>query len=162
MDTKRAFGYGSIILAGVGVFTVIAGFRMFRKANKAIETVNKAVDDLADKTPSQLSKEIVEKAAEKIADRAASEGIEKAREDISLRVRTTIYSIYDDIEQDVKERLEKAVERDIDMDELKKSVENKASSAVVSKFVENLSDYAGPIMTGIMSAVKRKEKQLWD
>lgn len=158
MNTKNLLNYGSIVLAGLGAIAVCVSIHTIKKTKKAIKNVNKAIDDLADKTPNDISNEIIEKAAEKIAEKAVSEGVEQARKDISVRVKSAIYSVYDDIENEVREKFEQAVERDIDMCELKKSVENKASSAIVSKFVENLSDYTNPIMSGIMSVVG-KEKQ---
>lgn len=158
MDTKRLMNCGSIILAGVGTIALCVGIHMARKAKKTIANVNIAIDDLADKTPVEVSELIVKKAAEKAADRAAEEAVEIVRKDIKLKVCNTVTAAYSKVEDDVRTQLSKAVERDIDMDELKKSVMSKASSTIVSKFMNNLEDYVGPFMSGVMNACKEKEK----
>lgn len=158
MNTKQLAKYGSVILSVAGTIAIGVGVHMARKAKKTINNVNKSIDDLADKTSVEISEAIIEKAAEKVAEKAASEAVETVRKDINLRVRNTVSAMYDDVEDKVHMQLTKAVEKDIDMDELKKEVEVRASSAIVSKFMDNLTDYVGPISAGIVNAIN-KEKQ---
>lgn len=158
METKKSMNCGSIILAGIGAIALCVGIHMARKAKKATEKANKAIknvelalDDIADRTPAQVSDTIIKKAAEKAADRAAEEAVEKVRKDIGLTVSTTVNSIYDNLEEKAKEKLVKAVDRKIDLRDLKQRVENEAASRIVAKFMENLSDYAGPIVKAIIN-----------
>lgn len=162
METKKLTNCGSIILAGIGAIALCVGIYMSRKAKKATEKANKAIknvefalDDIADKTPVQVSDMIIKKAAEKAADRAAEEAVEKVREDIGLTVSATVYREYDNLEEQVKERLDEAVNKDIDLQDLRRKVENEAASQIVAKFMDNLSDYAGPVIKAI---IKRNEE----
>lgn len=159
MNTKQLAKYGSIALSVAGTIAIGIGVHMARKAKKTINNVNKAVDSLADKTSVDISETIIEKAAEKAANKAAEQAVEAVRKDIRLRVNTTVYAMYDDVENEVRTQLTKAVEKDIDMDELKKTVENKASSAIVEKFMGNLTEYVGSVSAGIINAVNNKEKR---
>lgn len=158
METKKLMNCGSIILAGIGAIALCVGIHMTRKAKKATEKANKAIknvefalDDIADKTPAQVSDMIIKKAAEKAADRAAEEAVEKVRSDIDLRVCNAVTLAYDNVEEKAKEKLVKAVDRKIDLRDLKQRVENEAASRIVAKFMENLSDYAGPIVKAIIN-----------
>lgn len=151
MDTKKLIaGLGSIVLAGAGLIALCVGVHKARKAKKVIKNVEFALDDIANKTPAQVSDMIIKKSAEKAADRAADEAVEKVRKDIDLRVCNAVTLAYDDVEEKVKEKLAKAVDRKIDLRDLKQRVENEAASRIVAKFMENLSDYAGPIVKAIM------------
>lgn len=159
MNTKRLLDSGSIILAGLGAIALCVGIHMTAKSKRNITKVNKAIDNLADKTPVDISEEIIKKAAEKAADKAALQAIEIVRKDINIRVYNAVSSAYEHVEEEANNRLTKAIERDIDMDILKKKVENKASSAIVDKFMTNLDSYVGPIMTHIINTTERKGEQ---
>ena len=159
MNATKIINYGSIILCGLGLAMICIGTHTKRKADKAIKRLNDAVDDLADKTTVEVSESIIKKAAEKAAEKAADEAIDIVRKDIKLKVSRTVSTAYEKVEDDVRARLSKEIERDVDMDEFKKSVTNKASTVIVSKFMNNLEDYANPIMSCIMNAHKEKERQ---
>lgn len=159
MNTKRLLNSGSIVLAGLGVIALCVGIHMAAKSKKNIKKVNKAIDDLADKTFVDISEEIIKKAAEKAADKAALNAIEIVRKDINVKVYNVVSSAYEHVEEEANNRLSKAIERDIDIDILKKKVENKASSAIVDKFMTNLDSYVGPIMNHIITAAERKGEQ---
>ncbi len=161
METKKLIGYGSIVLAGIGVIALCIGINSARKAKKAIKNIDITISKLADMTPVEVSDMVVDKATEKAVDaavdKAATEAVEKVRKDINLRVSNAVTLAYDSVEEKVVDKLNNAIDKEIDMDDFKKKVENKASSELASKFIANLSDYAGPIVSGIMSAVKEKE-----
>ena len=159
MKADKIFKYGSIILSGLGLIAIYAGVHMIKKAKKAIDTVNGAIDSLADKTKVEVSNEIVEKAAEKAADKAAEKAIETVRKDINTRVYNTVSSAYKNVEEDAEKKLAKAIEKDVDMDELKRKIENRASSAVVDKFITDLDDYMAPIMNHVMNAMDRRRSK---
>lgn len=161
METKKIVGYGSIILAGIGAIAFCVGACMIgtakkriKKAEKVVENTNIALDDLADKTSAEVSDTVIKKAAEKAADRAANEAVEKVRKDIDLRVCNAVTLAYDDVEEKIKEKLNKAVDKEIDLRDLKQQIENEAASRIVAKFMDNLSDYAGPIVKAIMDRDK--------
>lgn len=156
MNTKGLLNSGSIVLAGLGVIALCVGIHMVAKSKKNIKRVNKAIDDLADKTSVDISEEIIKKAAEKAADKAALNAVEIVRRDINIKVYNVVSSAYEHVEEEANNRLSKAIERDIDIDILKKKVENKASSAIVDKFMTNLDSYVGPIMNHIITATERK------
>lgn len=156
MDTNRLGTCASVVLGGLGAIALCVGIHMARKAKKAISNVNQTIDDLADKTSVEVSELVIKKAAEKAANRAADEAIEIVRKDINLKVCNAVTSAYENVEDDVRTQLSKAVDRDVDMEELKKSIVSKASATIVSKFMSNLEDYVGPITAGIVNACKEK------
>lgn len=159
MDAKKLFRkYGPLCISVVGIAMIFVGTKATVKARKAVANVDKAIDKLADATPVDISDSIIKAAAEKAADKAAEEGVEKVRKDINSKVYNTVSSAYENVENEIRDKLSSSIERDVDMDELKKKVENKASSAIVEKFINDLSSYADPIMSHIMGAAARKEK----
>lgn len=64
MNTKRLINYGSIISFGLGLISLYVGIHMSRKAKKAINNLDKAIDDLANKTSVEISDAIINKAAD--------------------------------------------------------------------------------------------------
>lgn len=158
MNAKQLTQIGSAAMFGIGVVALCVGLRTLKKSKKAIDNMNKAVDILADKTAVEVSEDIIKAAAEKAADKAAAKAVETVRKDINVKVHATVMSAYSEVEEDVHSRLVRAVERDIDMDELSKTVENKAASKIAGKFMENATEYVGPIMSCIMNGEYKKER----
>lgn len=165
MDTKQLSVIGSATVFGIGVIAICVGIDMFKKSKKAIEkskkaidNMNEAIDSLADKTPVEVSEDIIKAAAERAADKAAERAVETVRKDINTKVYHTTKSAYDDVKDEIRDKMSKKIEDVIDMDDLARSVENRATSKIVGKFMANATEYVGPIMSCIVNGDYRKEK----
>lgn len=151
MSIKLSFNLESIALAAIGAVALGIGVHMARKAKKTMQNVTKAIDDLADKTPAEVSEEVIRMAAEKAADKAAERSIEIVRRDINTRVYNTVSSAYSEVEEEVRVKLSAAVEKEINLYDVRKSVEATVTSKLVEKLMTDFSDYIGPFMAGFVA-----------
>ena len=91
-DINKLICFGAFI-AGITMFVI--GTKRKNTAKIAIKKIDDAVKDVANKTVTDISDEIMHKAAEKAAERAAEKAVEKVRSDISNKVACAISEIYD-------------------------------------------------------------------
>ena len=152
-DINKIICFSALI---AGITMLVIGTKRKNTAKIAIKKIDDAVKDVANKTVTDISDEIMHKAAENAAERAAEKAVEKVRSDISNKVACAISEIYDTVENDVKERLSKATEKDIDMDSLKKSIETDVSAIVAAKVMNNIEDFVGPLASCISRACSMK------
>lgn len=158
MNVNNIVKYGSVTLAGLSLVTIIFSMREIKRAKKAVKNVDEAIDYLSYKTPVVISNEIVRSAAEKAAYKAAEEAIKLVREDIHKDVQIAVYDIRKEIEAEIRKSISESVERDVDMEELKMAVTNRACTKIVDKMLVGLGKYAEPITSGIMKALARKSE----
>ena len=160
MNVDKLIKHGSVALAGLSLITIIASVRATNKAKKrakeAVDNLNEAIDYLAYKTPVVISNDIVKAAAEKAAYKAAEEAIQLVRDDISKDVHSAVNEIRGEIESEIRKNLTDEVERNIDMDELKMAVTNRACTKIVDKVLIGFGKYAEPITSGVMKALANK------
>lgn len=160
MNVDKLIKHGSVALAGLSLITIIASVRATNKAKKrakeAVDNLNEAIDYLAYKTPVVISNDIVKAAAEKAAYKAAEEAIQLVRDDISKDVHSAVNEIRGEIETEIRKNLTDEVERNIDMDELKMAVTNRACTKIVDKVLIGFGKYAEPITSGVMKALANK------
>lgn len=160
MNSDKLIKYGSVVLAGLSLITIVTSIRTSNKAKKrakeAVDNMNEAIDYLAYKTPVVISNDIVKAAAEKAAYKAAEEVVQLVREDIAKEVQDAVSDIHEEIENEIRKSLSESVERDIDMEELKMAVTNRACVKVVDKLLIGLGKYAEPITSGVMKALANK------
>lgn len=162
MNVDKLIKHGSVALAGLSLITMIVSVRAANKANKrakeAVGNLNEAIDYLAYKTPVVISNDIVKAAAEKAAYKAAEEAVQLVRDDISKEVHSAVNDIHEEIENEIRKSLSESVERNIDMEELKMAVTNRACTKIVDKVLTGFGKYAEPITSGIMKALANKSK----
>ena len=160
MNVDKLIKHGSVALAGLSLITIIVSVRSANKSKKrakeAVDNLNEAIDYLAYKTPVVISNDIVKAAAEKAAYKAAEEAIQLVRDDISKDVHSAVNEIRGEIENEIRKNLADEVERNIDMDELKMAVTNRACTKIVDKVLIGFGKYAEPITSGVMKALANK------
>lgn len=148
--------YRGLILFGISIVAFGIGVSMQVKASRELKKLEKVINDISNKTEEDVEIEIMDRVAEKVAEKAASDAVKKARLTIANRVNAIVSEKYDNIEDQIREKITEEINRDISMDDLKKSVENKASMELVSKFMNNLSSYANPIMASLINNCKKE------
>ena len=156
MTVNKIVNYGSVVLAGLSLVTIIFSTRAIKRAKKAVKNVDEAIDYLSYKTPVVISNDIVKTAAEKAAYKAAEEAIKLVREDINKSVREAVSDVREEIEEEIRKAVTESVERNIDMEELKMAVTNRACAKIVDKMLVGFGKYAEPITSGIMKALASK------
>lgn len=160
MNIDKFIKYGSVTLAGLSLITIFTCVHSTngskKRAQEAVNNLNEAIDYLAYKTPVVISNDIVKSAAEKAAYKAAEEAVQLVRDDIKKEVHSAVNDIRGEIENEIRKSVSESVERDIDMEELKMAVTNRACTKIVDKVLIGFGKYAEPITSGIMKALANK------
>lgn len=156
MTVNKIINYSSVALAGFSLITIVCSVRAIKKAKKAVKNVDEAIDYLSYKTPVVISNDIVKAAAEKAAYKAAEEAVKLVREDINKDVHDAVSDMRDEIENEIRKAVSESVERNVDMEELKMAVTNRACAKIVDKMLIGFGKYAEPITSGIMKALAGK------
>lgn len=160
MNIDKLIKYGSVALAGLSLITIVASVRSSnrskKRAQEAVNNLEEAIDYLVYKTPVVISNDIIKTAAEKASYKAAEEAVQLVRKDITKEVHNAVNDIRDEIEDEIRKAVSESVERDVDMEELKMAVTNRACAKIVDKVLIGFGKYAEPITSGIMKALANK------
>ena len=112
-----------------------------RNLYKNNKTIRNAVDNLSERTEVSVTDEMVKAAAEKAANDAARKAIDIVRNDIQRTVKSEVEKCYDEALKKTSEEFVKQVSEKINVDDVKKEIENKAASIIVKKFTTKMNEY---------------------
>ncbi len=162
INTEKLAKHGSVGLAIAG-FTMLCvgicakkkGDKAIKNAEKAITNTEKMIEKLANTDPDQLTEEVIREAAKGVVGQATSQAIARVREDIGAKVSCSVNRLYENVEDEVAERYMKAVNREIDTDDVRRSVIQKASVMVAERCARDVKDCINPIKTMIKTAAEK-------
>ena len=167
--------YGIVITASIGAATGIALKLYYDNLKKKEENRRKQVEILSNGVEIKVDKDIVDEAIKTTVDRvvthevreACNTAVFKVKADIHQEIKSTVNSIYSDIESSVKKELNMQL-KNIDIVDAKKEVIRKAKERVAEKFEDNLDevlekynrdlDNISKIYSSIAQTLKKDEK----
>lgn len=145
------YDLGSVIVGVVGTIVGLTGIGYaigtHTKLSRVSEKLDKAIDDLADRTEIDISDSIINQAVKEAVTNAADRAVEKAtydatkelKHDIRIRVSEAIKDEYDTLSKDILKRITEESSK-IDVDRVRRTIEDAAKKAALEKFDDNLDD----------------------
>ena len=145
------YDLGSVIIGVVGTIVGLTGIGYavgtHTKLSRVSEKLDKAIDDLADRTEIDISDSIINQAVKEAVTNAADRAVEKAtydatkelKHDIRIRVSEAIKDEYDTLSKDILKRITEESSK-IDVDRVRRTIEDAAKKAALEKFDDNLDD----------------------
>lgn len=129
----------------IGGASIAYNIYLHGKINVAGKNLDASIENLADRTPVDISDQIIEQAVRRAVDREVSIAIRNAsdatiagiRKDIEREVRVAVTDSYTDIRKSVGDEISKQV-ANLNIDKLKNEVKDKAKDLVIEKFEGNL------------------------
>ena len=145
------YDFGSVIIGVVGTIVGLTGIGYavgtHTKLSRVSEKLDKAIDDLADRTEIDISdsiinqavKEAVANAADKAVKKATDDATKELKHDIHHRVSEAIKDEYDTLNKDVLKKITEESSK-IDVNRVRRTIEDAAKKAALEKFDDNLDD----------------------
>lgn len=156
IDTDKLLRRGSVCLAFAGVVMICVGARakhkcdkVIKDSKKAVKNIEQTIEKISNTDPDKLTEEVIQAAAKGVVAKASADAIAKVRSDIGVRVNNAVTSLYDNAEEEAKDRFMKAVDKDINTDDFRRAVVQKASNIVAEKCVDDVKECIKPIKTMI-------------
>ena len=144
IDGSTLFG---VFGCAVGLLGVGYAIGTNSKLSKISDRLDLAIDDIADGTEIDIPEEVVSKAvdqavqtqAKKAVERATTETISSLKKDIRSEVRKAIDEEYENLKDSVFKEITTSAAK-IDVNRVRRDVEEAAKEAALEKFDDNLDD----------------------
>lgn len=129
-----------IACAVAGVSTIFSAYLLIR-LRRVENSVDLTVNNLADKTPIDVSDAVVEKAIQRAVDRELTSVVNTVNrrlyDEIRREVRESVKSSYSDLKSSVANEIARQV-KNVDIREIEKEAVTKAKEAIAEKFDNRL------------------------
>ena len=150
-----------VILGIAGLVGVGYAIGAHTKLAKVSDRLDKSIDDIADNMEFDIPEELINKAvdkavkieAKKAVDRATNEAISELKRDIRSDVQNAINNEYGNLKDTVLKEITCSASK-IDVNRVRRDVEEAAKEAALEKFDDNLDDILGKFNDNLSNTAK--------
>lgn len=141
---NKLFG---VVGVGAGLLALNYIFSTFEKMHRISKKLDSTIDDMAESTEIDISERLVASAVDKAVEKevgravkcAVDDVIRTVKNDIRTEVKTSVNAVYFDIKASVTKEVSRQV-GEIDIDDIREDVIERAKEAVLEKFDGSLDD----------------------